>query len=129
MEIAPFRPEHTERVASLCEAEGWDFWSDIAAVERALLAPGVTTLVALDGGEVVGAAEVISDGAINWVLGALIVSPSRRGEGIGSALIEEAFARTRALRLDLLTEGDGPSFYRSLPGREMTGFRLLRSLN
>jgi len=85
--------------------------------------------VALDGCEVVGAAEVISDGAINWVLGALIVSPSRRGEGIGSALIEEAFARTGALRLDLLTEGDAPSFYRSLLGREMAGFRLLRSLD
>jgi len=129
MEIVPFRPEHGARVASLCEAEGWDYWSDIAVVERALLAPGVTTLVALDGGEVVGAAEVISDGAINWVLGALIVSPSRRGEGIGSALIEEAFARTGALRLDLLTEGDAPSFYRSLLGREMAGFRLLRSLD
>jgi predicted N-acetyltransferase YhbS len=126
VEIEPFRPEHAAAIASLCGSEGWDFWSDIAIVERALLAPGVTTLVAVEEGEVVGAAEVISDGAINWILGALIVSPGHRNQGIGTALIREAFARTGALRLDLLTEDDGPSFYRSLPGREMIGFRLYR---
>jgi GNAT superfamily N-acetyltransferase len=75
---------------------------------------------------VVGAAEVISDGGINWVLGVLIVSSTRRGEGIGTALIREAFTRTGALRLDLLTENESPSSFRSLPGREMAGFRLYR---
>jgi GNAT superfamily N-acetyltransferase len=124
VKIEAFRPEHAAPIASMCKSEGWDFWCDVTAVERALGAPGVTTLVAVDEGEVLGAAEVISDGAINWILGALIVSPARRGQGIGSALVEEAFARTGARRLDLLSEDDGPSFYRALPGREMAGFRL-----
>ena len=124
MKIVAFRPEHAVPIASMCNSEGWDFWTDVADAEHALVAPGVTTLVAVDEGEVVGAAEVISDGGINWVLGVLIVSSARRGEGIGTALIREAFTRTGALRLDLLTENESPSFYRSLPGREMAGFRL-----
>jgi len=108
----------------MCRTEGWDFWSDVPTVTRALSAPGVTTLVAVVEGDVVGAVEVISDGAINWILGALIVSPAYRGRGIGTALVAEAFRRTGAQRLDLLTENGGPRFYRSLSGREMSGFRL-----
>ncbi|MGC9974618.1 MAG: GNAT family N-acetyltransferase [Gaiellaceae bacterium] len=126
MKIEQLRSEHAAQVASMCNSEGWDFWSDSAIVKDALLTPGVTTLVATEEGKVIGAAEVISDGAINWVLGALIVSPDRRGQGVGTALIREAFARTGALRLDLLTEDESPSFYRTLPGREMSGFRLYR---
>jgi predicted N-acetyltransferase YhbS len=67
---------------------------------------------------------VIGDGEINWIVGMLIVAPHRRGEGIGTALLRHAFAEVRAKRLDLLTEDDGPRFYRRLPGREMAGFRL-----
>jgi len=111
-------------VASLCEAEGWDFWEDVDAVQRALSAPGVATLVALEAGQVVGAAQVLSDGGINWILAMLIVAAHHRGRGVGKRLIAEAFVRTGARRLDLLTEDDGPQFYRSLPGREMSGFRL-----
>jgi ribosomal protein S18 acetylase RimI-like enzyme len=108
----------------LCEAEGWDSWEDVDAVKRALSAPGVTTLVALEEGQVVGAAQVLSDGEINWILAMLIVASDHRGRGIGKRLVAEAFTRTGARRLDLLTEDEGPRFYRSLPGREMSGFRL-----
>jgi GNAT superfamily N-acetyltransferase len=124
VEIEKFRPEHAAAIASMCHAEGWDFWSDTSAVAQALSAPGVTTLVSVVERDVAGAAEVISDGAINWILGALIVSPAYRGRGIGTALIAEAFRRTGAQRLDLLTENAGSRFYQSLSGREMSGFRL-----
>jgi predicted N-acetyltransferase YhbS len=122
--IETFRPEHAEQVAELCRAEGWDFWEDVGAAERALLAPSATTLIACEDGRVIGAAEVLSDGAINWVLGVLVVAPEHRGRGIGKALVRAAFAATGARRLDVLTEDEGPAFYRSLPGREMSGFRL-----
>ena len=72
----------------------------------------------------VGAAQVLSDGEINWVLGMLIVKPGHRGRGIGKRLVAEALTSTAARRLDLLTEDEGPVFYRSLHGREMRGFRL-----
>jgi ribosomal protein S18 acetylase RimI-like enzyme len=56
----------------------------------------------------------------------LIVAPSHRHRGIGSRLVMDVFAHTGARRLDLLTEDDGPRFYRSLRSREMSGFRLYR---
>jgi ribosomal protein S18 acetylase RimI-like enzyme len=89
-----------------------------------MLAPGVTALVALKEGGLVGAVQVLGDGQINWVIGTLIVAPSYRSQGIGRRLIAESFIATGAKRLDLLTENDGPAFYRQLPGREMAGFRL-----
>jgi GNAT superfamily N-acetyltransferase len=108
MEVVPFQAEHAAAVASLCRDEGWDYWDDLATVTRALSAPGATTLVAVEGDEVVGGAQVLSDGEINWVLGMLIVKPSHRGRGIGKRLVAEAMTRTDARRLDLLTEDDGP---------------------
>lgn len=122
--ISPFTPDDAGPVAELCRAEGWDFWDDSAAVARALTAPGVITLVAREGHAVVGAIEVITDGEINWIIGMLIVAPANRGKGIGTTLVEAAFAASGARRLDLLTEDEGPRFYQRLPGREMIGFRL-----
>jgi hypothetical protein len=39
----------------------------------------------------------------------LIVAPQERSRGTGTALVAEAFERTKANRMDLLTEGEGPS--------------------
>jgi predicted N-acetyltransferase YhbS len=125
--ISRFAPDDAEAVAALCRAEGWDYWDSAEAVARALTAPGVTTLVARDDGVAVGAIEVITDGEINWIVGMLIVSPGHRGSGVGTSLVEAAFAASGARRLDLLTEDVGPSFYRRLRGREMVGFRLYGS--
>lgn len=108
----------------MCDSAGWDSWSDVAAVERALSAPGVATFVAVEGDEVVGAAQVLSDDEVNWILGTLIVARGQRGRGIGTKPVEAAFAHTGARRLDLLTEGEGPRFDRALAGRELSGFRL-----
>jgi predicted N-acetyltransferase YhbS len=68
--------------------------------------------------------QVLTDGDINWISGTLVVTASERGKGIGTTLVSEAFGRTKAKRLDLLTEDEGPDFYERLPGRPMVGFRL-----
>jgi ribosomal protein S18 acetylase RimI-like enzyme len=125
--IENFRPGQAEAVSALCRAEGWESWDDPQTVARALTAPGVMTLVALRGEQVVGAIEVLSDGDINWVIGTLVVAASERSQGIGTMLVSEAFWRTKARRLDLLTEEEGPHFYERLPGRPMVGFRLYPS--
>ncbi len=124
MQIKHFLPEHASAIASMCQEEGWESWTDVEAVSRALSAPGVTTLVAVEDGEVVGAAQVLSDGEINWVLGTLIVAAGYRRRGIGTQLVAATFDRADARRLDLLSEGEGRQFYSSFPGREMNGFRL-----
>ena len=125
--IERFRPADAEAVSALCIAEGWELWDDPQRVARALTAPGVTTLVALRGEHVVGAIQVLADGDINWIIGTFVVAVSERRQGIGTALVSEAFSRTSAKRLDLLTEHDGPRFYERLPGRPMVGFRLYPS--
>jgi predicted N-acetyltransferase YhbS len=122
--IQLFRPEHASAVAAMCRAEGWDSWDDPPTVAAALTAPGVTTLVAVRRSEVIGAIQVLGDGRINWIIGTLIVLPTERDCGIGTSLVAEAFVRTGANRLDILTEGEGPRFYERLPGRRMEGFRL-----
>lgn len=123
-EIGPFSEGHAPELAGLCQSEGWDFWDDPTAVASAMLAPGVTALVAITDDRLVGAIQVLGDGQINWIIGALIVAPSHRGQGIGRQLISKSFLATGAKRLDLLTEDEAPAFYRRLRGREMVGFRL-----
>ena len=123
-EIVPFSEGHATELAGMCRGEGWDFWDDPLAVASAMLAPGVAALVAIVDDRLVGAIQVLGDGQINWIIGTLIVAPSRRGQGIGRQLISKSFLATGAKRLDLLTEDEAPAFYRRLPGREMVGFRL-----
>jgi hypothetical protein len=53
---------------------------------RVLTAPGVTTVVALDHGDVIGFAELFSDGELQAYLANMVVDETRRGEGIGRAM-------------------------------------------
>jgi len=127
VEIRQFIVEDTTAICALCQAEGWDYWDDPDRAARALGAPGVTTLVAEHGDELLGAVQVITDGQINWVVGLMIVAPAARHEGLGTRLLDAVFETTGAKRLDLQTEDDGPRFYRQFPGREMVAFRLYPS--
>lgn len=105
--------EHLRGVAGLLRLIGWDnFRHDPGLTRRSLTAPGVTAVVAVgepDG--VVGFAQVFDDGG--W----------RRG-GIGRRLVEEAFARTGAVRMDLIASDESLDFYRALRHREQAGFRV-----
>ena len=118
----PFDGAHLESIVRLCAAEGWpSFPDDPARAARALLAPGVTTVVARDGGQVVGFATMLSDGEIQAYLSLLVVAAPRRGEGIGHALVEETFRRAGGVRVDLLAEDGAVGFYAALPHRRRPG--------
>lgn len=73
----------------------------------ALCAPGVLALTAHDDGELVGVAELLTDGAVVAYLGLLLVSRQARRRGVGRSLIGELFARSGLSRIDLLSEIDG----------------------
>src|ERR671935_899910 len=61
--IEPFTQAHLDGLIALVAAEGWtEYADDVERTRRALTAPGVTTLVALVDGQVVGAIQVQSDG-------------------------------------------------------------------
>jgi ribosomal protein S18 acetylase RimI-like enzyme len=90
--IRPFRREDTEPVVALWRAAGLVVpWNDpYRDIERKLTVQPELFLVAEDdGGAVVGAAMVGYDGHRGWV-NYLAVDTSRRGEGLGAAIMAEA---------------------------------------
>ena len=63
--IEPFAHAHLDGLIALLGAEGWtEYTDDVERTRRALTAPGVTTLVAIADGHLVGAIQVQSDGLI-----------------------------------------------------------------
>lgn len=85
--------------------------------------PGVTTSVARAGTQVVGFAQVLSDGVVNGYLAQVgVLAPFRR-RGIARRLIVAAFEQSGAQRLDLVTD-DAQAFSRSFAHQEKPGYRV-----
>ena len=120
-----FRREHLEGVIALCEDEGWpSFPEDPARAQRALTAPGVKTVVAIEDDVLVGFAYGHGDGEIQAHLTLLVVTKSHRRRGIARRLVEEVFRRTGGMRMDLLAEPGSEAFYQSFEHKESRGFRI-----
>jgi ribosomal protein S18 acetylase RimI-like enzyme len=118
---------HLAGVAALLRAMGWDnFRYDPDLTLRSLTAPGVTTIVAVarDAGSVVGFAQVFGDGVVQAHLGLLAVDEEWRRIGVARGLVEEAFERSGAERMDLTSSDEALDFYRSFRHREQVGFRI-----
>ena len=118
---------HLSGVAGILSSLGWDnFGYDTGLTRKALTAPGVTTIVAVAGetGEVVGFAQVFDDGVFQAHLGLLAVDEGWQRGGVGRGLVEEAFARVGAGRMDLIASDESLEFYRSFRHREQVGFRI-----
>jgi hypothetical protein len=65
LSIEPFANADLDGLVALVDAEGWSEYAvDVERTSRALSVPGVTTLVAIGDGRVVGATGVQSDGVI-----------------------------------------------------------------
>ena len=119
-----FAPGDLDPVIALCAAEGWpSFPEDPARALRALTAPGVTTMVAVDGERVVGFAQLVSDGEIQAHLSLIAVAPANRRQGLALKMLQEGLARAGGLRIDLITDS-APEFYAALPHVRMHGFRI-----
>ena len=108
----------------LCAQENWpSFPEDPARAHRALTAPGVTTVVAVDAGTLAGFAQMQSDGEIQAHLSVIAVDPAFRRRGIARELIAQALRWAGGKRVDLITDG-GEDFYAQLPHVRLSGFRL-----
>jgi ribosomal protein S18 acetylase RimI-like enzyme len=125
LSIEPFAQAHLDGLIELVAAEGWTEYSDDAErTYRALTAPGVTTLVAIDGKHVVGAIQVQSDGLIQAHVSMLLIARDSRGTGVGSMLLREGLERAGGLQLDIRTRTEG--YYERLGASRSLGFRLSR---
>ena len=125
MECIAFAEEHLAGLLRLCEAEGWpSLPADPERAVRALTAPGAITVVAVEDGEVLGFAHMLTDGEIQAYLCGIAVAAAARRRGIGKALIAVAFARSGAQRVDLLALDESEDFYRAFDHRTLPGFRI-----
>jgi len=123
LRIEAFSLTHLDEVVALCAAEGWPSWTH-QSVERAFFGPGVLALVAVEGSNVVGVAELLTDGEVIAYLALLVVSSEARRRGVARALIRDLFARSGLSRMDLLSETNSASFYESFPHKIKPGYRL-----
>src|SRR3954454_5483056 len=99
--IEPFTQAHLDGLIALVAAEGWtEYADDVERTRRALTAPGVTTLVAIAGGPLVGAIQVQSGGLIQAHVSMLLIARNSRGVGLGSRLLRDALERAGGLQLD-----------------------------
>ena len=124
MTITQYEEAHLSGILALCEAEAWpSLRADASRAHAVLTAPGVTTVVALDGEQVVGFAYLQSDGHIQAHLSQMAVHREYRRKGIGRALLEYAAPLTGAQRVDLVTD-TAEDFYASFEHRTFSGFRI-----
>jgi len=123
--IEPFTQAHLDGLIALVAAEGWTEYSeDAERTYRALSAQGVTTLVALADGRVVGAIQVQSDGVIQAHVSMLLIDREWRGRQLGPQLLREGLERAGGLWLDIRTRTEG--YYERLGASRSLGFRLTR---
>jgi len=124
VEVRPYGRADLEGVIGLCEAEGWpSFPADPARAHRALTAPGVTSVVAVAGGAVVGFAQLLSDGEIQAHLSLIATAAAHRGQGIARRMLTLALNRAGGERIDLVTDS-AEDFYAGLAHRRLAGFRI-----
>lgn len=124
MDVVPFDDEHLPGVVALARAEGWGSSEDPDRARAALTAPGVTTIVALEDGRVVGFAQLQSDGEVQAHLSNIAVDRRHRRRGTGRRLVEEALALAGGERIDLVSTEAGERFYASFPHFRLPGYRL-----
>jgi ribosomal protein S18 acetylase RimI-like enzyme len=122
--LTTYTRDHLAGIVALCAAEDWpSFGADLDRAHVVLTAPGVTTVVALDGELVIGFAYALSDGHIAAYLSMMAVHKHYRRKGVGRDLVEYVFPLTGAQRMDLVTH-DAGDFYRSFEHRTFEGFRI-----
>ncbi len=125
IDYVPIPREHLDGVIRLCEIEQYpSYIQDAERTWRALTAPGVCTVVAVQDGRVVGFAQMQSDGLIQAHLTLVVVDRDLRRRGIGAKLVRAAFVRCGGQRVDLLSTEGADAFYRSFKHQQFPGFRI-----
>ena len=121
----PGERQHLAGVMRLCRDEGWpSYTADPELVWSALAAPGSHTVVAVSSDSVLGFAQLQTDGLIQAHLTIIAVDRQFRRRGIGRRLVEEAFRRSGAQRVDLLSTEGAEAFYESFEHRRFPGYRI-----
>lgn len=124
----PIQKNHLTGIIDLCRAEDWPSYTENSEKTwRVLTAPGVCTVVALEGEEVVGFVQMQGDGIIQAHISAILVTPIYQRRGIGTWLVKEPFRRCGGKRVDAITDS-ADDFYRSFKHQCWSGYRIYPNL-
>jgi GNAT superfamily N-acetyltransferase len=88
MEFKSITPEDYEPVRQFLTKVGWQHRVSDPEKFRRMIAKTDRTVVAWDGGRVVGFARALCDGVSNGYISMVGVSAEQRGQGIGRKLVE-----------------------------------------
>lgn len=88
MDYRPISPDDYEEVRRFLSAAGWGHRVGDARRFEAMMEKAGRTVVAFDGGRVVGFARALTDGVSNGYISMVAVASDCRGRGIGRELVE-----------------------------------------
>ncbi|WP_151527019.1 GNAT family N-acetyltransferase [Serinicoccus kebangsaanensis] len=115
------RPRRDELLA-LYDAVGWSAYTTDPETLEAAVAGSTRVVTARYGGELLGLARVVSDGASIAYLQDVLVRPELQREGVGRSLVHAALEPFSSCRQKVLLTDDEPrqrAFYESLGWTEI----------
>lgn len=88
MEYRPAEKADFEAVREFLAANGWEKRVADAERFRKMIENASRTVVAVNGGRIVGFARALCDDVSNGYIGTVVVAPDKRGHGIGGEMVK-----------------------------------------